>query len=432
MILESVEHGPLDWPSIEVDGVTRLKKYVELSASDKLQADYDLQAINIILQGFPTNVYALVNHHRIAKDLWEQVRLLMQVRIMRERNQDPLALVASHQKTPSYLNIYQTSYNHPQYSQQFSPSQTPQYGSIHPTQHYSTTYPSTPLAITYPTALYLNAYLSTVHQEACLKPQSVPQIEYTVSIVKQQTHLAEFPQIDFSLAVPVFKLGDDPIDSIKKMMSFLFTVVTSRFPTTNKQLRNSSNQRQQATIHDGRVIVQPVQGDKVHLLLVHLEQGLPSQEQCPKPKRKKDATWFRDKVLLVEAQGSGKVLNKEELEFLADLRVAEGLVTQMEVIDVDLILDEDIDVDINTDVDIVPNVDMVDMVPDEEVADMVPNEEELFGLGLDDDDIMPNPAGPNMNAQRQNTVQMLNRHRVYNIMYENDQMDETDESDFKE
>ncbi|GKF58628.1 retrovirus-related pol polyprotein from transposon TNT 1-94, partial [Tanacetum coccineum] len=29
--------------------------------------------------------------------------------------------------------------------------------------------------------------------------------------------------------------------------------------------------------------------------------------QCPKPKRKRDATWFRDKVLLVEAQGNGKV-----------------------------------------------------------------------------------------------------------------------------
>ncbi|GJY25111.1 putative ribonuclease H-like domain-containing protein [Tanacetum coccineum] len=26
--------------------------------------------------------------------------------------------------------------------------------------------------------------------------------------------------------------------------------------------------------------------------------------QCPNPKRKKDATWFRDKVLLVEAQGN--------------------------------------------------------------------------------------------------------------------------------
>nr|GEX47917.1 integrase, catalytic region, zinc finger, CCHC-type, peptidase aspartic, catalytic [Tanacetum cinerariifolium] len=40
--------------------------------------------------------------------------------------------------------------------------------------------------------------------------------------------------------------------------------------------------------------------------------------QCPKPKRKRDATWFREKVLLVEAQGNGKVLNEEELEFLAD------------------------------------------------------------------------------------------------------------------
>ncbi|GJS08061.1 hypothetical protein Tco_0364857, partial [Tanacetum coccineum] len=46
--------------------------------------------------------------------------------------------------------------------------------------------------------------------------------------------------------------------------------------------------------------------------------------QCPTPKRKRDATWFRDKVLLVEAQGSGKVLNKEELEFLANPRVAEA------------------------------------------------------------------------------------------------------------
>nr|GEW47944.1 uncharacterized mitochondrial protein AtMg00810-like [Tanacetum cinerariifolium] len=48
----------------------------------------------------------------------------------------------------------------------------------------------------------------------------------------------------------------------------------------------------------------------------------------PKPKRKKDATRFTDTVLLVEAQGSGKVLNDEELEFLADPGVAEGPVTQ--------------------------------------------------------------------------------------------------------
>nr|GEU61249.1 hypothetical protein [Tanacetum cinerariifolium] len=50
--------------------------------------------------------------------------------------------------------------------------------------------------------------------------------------------------------------------------------------------------------------------------------------QCLKRKRRRDATWFRDKVLMVEAQGKCKVLNEEELEFLADPGIAEGPVTQ--------------------------------------------------------------------------------------------------------
>ncbi|GJX45750.1 hypothetical protein Tco_0262426 [Tanacetum coccineum] len=50
--------------------------------------------------------------------------------------------------------------------------------------------------------------------------------------------------------------------------------------------------------------------------------------QCLKPKRKRDATWFREKVLLVESQGNSKVLIEEELEFLADLSIVEGPVTQ--------------------------------------------------------------------------------------------------------
>nr|GEV74525.1 hypothetical protein [Tanacetum cinerariifolium] len=121
---------------------------------------------------------------------------------------------------------------------------------------------------------------------------------------------------------PTIKENDDPIDAINKMMSFLSTAVSSRFPTTNNQLKDSSNPRQQATIHDGMVIVQPVQRRQSSFAAGHMAR------QYPKPKRKRDATWFRDKVLLVEAQGFGKVLNEEELEFLAYPRVAKGLVTQ--------------------------------------------------------------------------------------------------------
>ncbi|GKE40608.1 hypothetical protein Tco_1464013 [Tanacetum coccineum] len=69
MILESVEHGPLIWPTIEENGVTRTKKYVELYATKKIQADYDMKATNIILQGLPADIYSLINYHRVAKDL---------------------------------------------------------------------------------------------------------------------------------------------------------------------------------------------------------------------------------------------------------------------------------------------------------------------------------------------------------------------------
>ncbi|GKA01857.1 hypothetical protein Tco_0674522, partial [Tanacetum coccineum] len=41
-------------------------------------AYYDMKATNIILQGLPADIYSLVNHHRVAKDLWEIVQLLMQ------------------------------------------------------------------------------------------------------------------------------------------------------------------------------------------------------------------------------------------------------------------------------------------------------------------------------------------------------------------
>nr|GEY89145.1 hypothetical protein [Tanacetum cinerariifolium] len=52
----------------------------------------------------------------------------------------------------------------------------------------------------------------------------------------------------------LFQKGNDPIDAINHMMSFLTAVVTSRYPPTNNQLRTSSNPSQQATINNGRVL----------------------------------------------------------------------------------------------------------------------------------------------------------------------------------
>nr|GEY78528.1 hypothetical protein [Tanacetum cinerariifolium] len=51
-------------------------------------------------------------------------------------------------------------------------------------------------------------------------------------------------------------------------------------------------------------------------------------KQCNKPKRKQDDSWFKDNILLVQAQANGRILHEEELAFLADPRIAEGQATQ--------------------------------------------------------------------------------------------------------
>nr|GEV38678.1 retrovirus-related Pol polyprotein from transposon TNT 1-94 [Tanacetum cinerariifolium] len=292
MILSSGDNRP---PILDKDlydsWQSRMELYIENREHEKIQAGCYVKATNIILQGLPFVIYALVNHHRVAKDLWERVQLLI--------------------------------------------------------QHYLTTYPSTPLLITYPPTPCLNGYSSTVHQDACPQPQYIPQFEYIVFIVNQQTHLAQFPQIDSGLAVHVFKQGDDPIDAINIIMSFMSTVVSSCFPTTNNQLRNSSNLRQQASIHDGRVTVQPLHGRQNSYVAstsgtrantsgkggrtsgqqrvvkcFNCQRDGHMARQCTKPKMKRDASWFKEKVLLVEAQGNSKVVTEEEFKFLANPGIA--------------------------------------------------------------------------------------------------------------
>nr|GEV86054.1 retrovirus-related Pol polyprotein from transposon TNT 1-94 [Tanacetum cinerariifolium] len=79
IILNSVENGPLIYPTVALEnGTVRPKTYEELSDKEKFQVDCDLKATNIVFQGLPLNVYALVNHHKVAKDIWDRVKLLMQ------------------------------------------------------------------------------------------------------------------------------------------------------------------------------------------------------------------------------------------------------------------------------------------------------------------------------------------------------------------
>ncbi|GJV71387.1 hypothetical protein Tco_1491382 [Tanacetum coccineum] len=195
MILESVKNGLLIWTTIEENGMTRTKKYVELSGAEKFkliekecklydafdkfthikgeslhkyylrftQLINDMNIYNIkteqfqvntkFLNSLPPELSKFVTDVMLVKDLhttnFDQLHAYLkqhklhanEVRLLRERNQDPLAFFANQQMTPSHFNTYQSSYNNPQLQQHFPPSQ---YGSVHPNQHYSSTYPSQP------------------------------------------------------------------------------------------------------------------------------------------------------------------------------------------------------------------------------------------------------------------------------------------------
>nr|GEZ54990.1 hypothetical protein [Tanacetum cinerariifolium] len=81
MILKSVKNKPLIWPTIKENGVTRPRKYSELTPAEALQADCDL--------------HAYLEQHKFHAN---------EVRLMHESNSDPLDLVATHQMTQNSSN----------------------------------------------------------------------------------------------------------------------------------------------------------------------------------------------------------------------------------------------------------------------------------------------------------------------------------------
>ncbi|GKD07416.1 hypothetical protein Tco_1187101 [Tanacetum coccineum] len=66
-------------------------------------------------------------------------------------------------------------------------------------------------------------------------------------------------------------------------------------------------------------------------------------KQCTKPKRKRDDSWFKNKLLLVQAQANGQILHEKELAFLADFGIVEGQATQTVITHNDAYQADDLD-----------------------------------------------------------------------------------------
>ncbi|GJY66678.1 hypothetical protein Tco_0468916 [Tanacetum coccineum] len=128
-------------------------------------------------------------------------------------------------------------------------------------------------------------------------------------------HFANNTQLDLGIS-PTDKL----IENLTNTLALLTQSYKTYLPQTNYQLRTSSNTRNQAKVQDGRVVVQNVQGQH------NRGQGNNAQgaglaghiaRNCTQSKRPQNSEYFKDKMLLMQAQENGMELDEERLLFIA-------------------------------------------------------------------------------------------------------------------
>ncbi|GJX97488.1 retrovirus-related pol polyprotein from transposon TNT 1-94 [Tanacetum coccineum] len=70
-------------PAKETEGVLQLgperaRVFTDLSAEEKERYKADIRATNILLQGIPKDIYTLINHYTDAKDIWDNVKMILE------------------------------------------------------------------------------------------------------------------------------------------------------------------------------------------------------------------------------------------------------------------------------------------------------------------------------------------------------------------
>ncbi|GKC18737.1 retrovirus-related pol polyprotein from transposon TNT 1-94, partial [Tanacetum coccineum] len=223
LIWKSIQNGPTPHPMITDPPTTdsaavpapREKLDSEFSEEENKLEMADTQAEIILSQGLPRHIFNNLNQTSTAKEIWDNVEMLMQGsgRTIQQRKEDRLMnYSAQHSNSSDEHQIY----------------------------------------------THLKAY--EPHAKKTLKKQ-----EQSTSIVDPLAYVAHTtsaPALSSPSTPSPQPTAQSPNDALMATMTQIANLLSGfqkQFPPTNNQLRTSSNSRTHATVHDGHIVTEPVQ-----------------------------------------------------------------------------------------------------------------------------------------------------------------------------
>nr|GEV07033.1 integrase, catalytic region, zinc finger, CCHC-type, peptidase aspartic, catalytic [Tanacetum cinerariifolium] len=333
-ILKSIDEGPFQMGTFRetlVEGIEgafhrgpkRPRVYSDLSPKEKERYNADIRPTNILLQGLPKDIYTLINHYTDANNIWDNVKMLLEgFELTKEDRESQLSELNRGLRGPNYDRLYAYLKQHEAHVNE-NKMMLDRF-----TQH---------------TIDPLTLMSNVSHQ------QYYSQSSITLPSTYVQQHFADNTQLDSGLS-PTDKL----IKNLTNTLALLTQSYKTYLPKINNQLITSSNTRNQATIHDYKVVIQNVQGRP------NRGQGNNARGACaagyrgaknkvgnanPGQARQIKCYNCNDKMLLIQAQENGVALDDEQLLFIASEQ--------------DNAIDEDEDVDEQPVQDLALNVDNV-------------------------------------------------------------------------
>ncbi|GJT80345.1 retrovirus-related pol polyprotein from transposon TNT 1-94 [Tanacetum coccineum] len=239
LIWKSIKNGPTPHPTITVttgEGeqqthVTREKTHEEFIEVENNKECADIQATNILSQGIPRHMFNRLNQTETAKEIWENVELLMQGSGLTEQQKKEtlfdqyeskyVTIVKNNKEisTVSYVDLYTHLKSYEQHAMKTLSKMNQTSGNANPLAYMAqaTHSTSSPSQYVPPPPQYAPA------------PQQAPQ-----------------------------STNDAMLATMNQIVNLL-SGFQKQFPPTNNQLRTSTNPKAQATIQAGQITTENVQ-----------------------------------------------------------------------------------------------------------------------------------------------------------------------------